>query len=70
MWVHRKDGKFVRILEQGNETTYEDTDGDVATLDTAHFNQLYEEATGKHLDAALKAFSKPVTDAAKKEPVK
>lgn len=62
MFVHKDTRKPVRIVEQGNDTTYVDADGDKNTIATHHFNTLYEEATGKELDAAIAAFTRKAKD--------
>ncbi len=43
MHKHRETGKIVRVLNMDTDTTYQDEDGHSKTLDTAHFNSLYEE---------------------------
>lgn len=45
MHKHRETGKIVKVLNMDTDTTYTDEDGHSKTLDTAHFNSLYEETS-------------------------
>lgn len=47
MHKHRETGKVVKVVDMDTSTTYVDEEGHSKTLDTAHFNSLYEETTEK-----------------------
>lgn len=43
MHKHRETGKIVKVTNMDTSTTYVDEEGHSRTLDTSHFNALYED---------------------------